>query len=154
MKPTVEGELPGHVFSATAGTKLELEAALTLSTRDPINYLEIIKDGHVEHEVRFDEYAKNGKLPKLQFDRSGWFLLRAVANVPAVYRFAMTAPYYVKIGYQRRISRQAVQFFLDWVYERARQIKLADPEQQREVLQAHRQARDYWQQLLSKANAE
>ena len=154
MRPAVEGELPGHVFSATAGTKLELEIALTLSTREPINYLEIIKDGHVEHEIRFDEYAKSGKLPKLHFDRSGWFLLRVVASVPGVYRFAMTAPYYVEIGYQRRISRQAVQFFLDWVYERARQIKLADPEQQREVLQAHRQARDYWQQLLSKANAE
>ena len=154
MKPTVEGELPGHVFSAAAGTKLELEIGLTLSTRETINYLEIIKDGHVEHEVRFDEYAKSGRLPKLQFQRSGWFLLRAVTNVPGTYRFAMTAPYYVEIGYQRRISRRAVQFFLDWVYERARQIKPADPRRQREVLQPHRQARDYWRELLSKANAE
>jgi hypothetical protein len=154
MKSSVEGELPGHVFSAAAATKLELEIGLTLSTREPINYLEIIKDGHVEHEVRLDEFAKSGKLPKLKFDRSGWFLVRAVTNVPGIYRFAMTAPYYVEIGYQRRISKRAVQFFLDWVYERARQVKLADPQQQREVLQGHRQARDYWRDLLSKANAE
>jgi hypothetical protein len=66
----------------------------------------------------------------------------------------MTAPYYVEIGYQRRISKSAAQFFLDWVYERAKQIKLADPKQQQEVLQWHRQARDYWQEVLSKANAE
>ena len=66
----------------------------------------------------------------------------------------MTGPYYVEMGYQRRISKQAAQFFLDWEYERARQIKLADPQQQSEVLQWHRQARDFWQDLVSKANAE
>jgi hypothetical protein len=66
----------------------------------------------------------------------------------------MTGPYFVEIGPQRRISRTAAQFFVDWVYQRARQIKLDDPEQQKEVLRWHRQARDYWQDLLSKANAE
>ena len=82
------------------------------------------------------------------FDRSGWFLIRAVTDVRKTYRFAMTGPYYVEIGYQRRMSRSAAQFFLDWVYERARQIKLADPQQQREVLQWHRQARDFWKDLV------
>jgi hypothetical protein len=154
MKPSVEGEPPGHVFQLDAGGKLDLEIGLTLSTRDPITYLEIIKDGKVAHTVRFDEYAKSGKLPRLTFDRSGWFLVRAVTDVAKTYRFAMTGPYYVEVGYQRRISKRAAQFFLDWVVERARQIHLADPEQQREVLQWHRQARDYWQDLLSKANAE
>jgi len=31
---------------------------------------------------------------------------------------------------------------------------LDDPQQQREVLDLHRQARDFWQEMLSKANAE
>ena len=106
LRPTVDGQLPGHVFQAAAGAKLELEIALSLSTREPISYLEIIRDGHVEQEVRLDEYAKSGKLPKLTFDRSGWFLIRAVTNVPRTYRFAMTGPYYVEIGYQRRISQE------------------------------------------------
>ena len=154
MKPSVDGRLPGHVFQADAGETIELEIGLTLSTREPVTYLEIIKDGHVHQEVRFDQYAKSGRLPKLQFDRSGWFLIRAVTNQPRTYRFAMTGPYYVEIGHERRISKSAAQFFLDWVYERARQIKLADPQQQQEVLQWHRQARDFWQDLLSKANAE
>jgi hypothetical protein len=93
-------------------------------------------------------------MPKITFDRSGWFLIRAVTNAPKTYRFALTGPYYVEIGYQRRISRSAAQFFLDWVFERARQITLSDPDQRREVLQSHRQARDFWQDLVSKANAE
>jgi hypothetical protein len=154
MQPLVEGELPGYVFRAPTGTKLELEIALTLSTRDPITYLEIIKDGQIDQSIRFEEYAKSGKLPKVKFDRSGWFLLRAVTDVPKTYRFAMTGPYYVEMGEQPRISKRAAQFFLDWVYERARQVKQADARQSEEVMEDHRAARDYWQRVLSRANAE
>ena len=127
LKPSVEGELPGHVFQAEKGGKLDFEIGLTFSTREPVSYFEIIKNGQIEHSVPFSEYSKSGRLPIVHFDRSGWFLLRAVTDSPKTYRFAMTAPYYVEIGDQRRISKTAVQFFLDWVYERARQIKLDDP---------------------------
>jgi hypothetical protein len=154
MKPSVEGQLPGYVFHGEEGQPMELEIGLTFSTREPIDYLELIKDGHVDREVRFDEYAKTGRLPKIAFDKSGWFLVRAVCNATNTYRFAMTGPYYVEIGDPKRISKSAAQFFLDWVYERARQIKLTDAEQQKEVMQWHRQARDYWQGVVSKANAE
>jgi hypothetical protein len=154
LAPLVNGELPGHVFRAEAGTKQELEIALTVSSRDPVTYLEIIKDGQVADSIRFDEYAKTGKLPKVRFDRSGWFLIRVVTDVPKTYRFAMTGPYYVEMGGQPRISKQAAQFFLDWVYERARQIKEASPQLGIEALEDQRAARDYWQSLVSKANVE
>ena len=54
MRPTVNGELPGHVFQAEAGSTFDFEIGLTLSTRDPISYLEIIKDGQVAavHSLR------------------------------------------------------------------------------------------------------
>ena len=90
----------------------------------------------------------------MKFDQSGWFLIRAVTDLSRTHRFAMTGPYYVQIGYEKRISKSSAQFFLDWVYERARQIQLDDPEQQKAVLQWHRKARDFWKDLLSKANAE
>jgi hypothetical protein len=154
MRPTVEGELPGHVFQAEAGGQFDFKIGLIISIRDPISYLEIIKDGQVAESVRFDEYAKSGKLPNLHFDRSGWFLLRAITDVGKTFRFAMTAPYYVEIGYKPRISKKAAQFFLDWVYQRAKQIKLDDPQQQREVLDLHHKARDFWEEMVSKANAE
>lgn len=158
LQPSVRGKPPGHVFQADKGEEVELEIGLTLSVRDPeqqpISYLEIIENGEVRHSIRFRDYAKSGKLPKLRFRQSGWFLLRAVTDLPATYRFAMTGPYFVEIGYERPISKQSAQFFLDWVYERARQIHLDDPAQQREVLLYHRQARDFWQGLLAKANRE
>ena len=154
LRPTIEGELPGHVFQAEAGATFDFQIGLSVSTRDPISYLEIIKDGQVADSIRFDEYARSGKLPNLHFDRSGWFLVRAITDVGKTFRFAMTGPYYVEIGYKPRVSKKAAQFFLDWLDERAKQIHLDDPQQQREVLDIQRKARDFWQQTLSKANAD
>ena len=155
LRPGVHGRLPGHVFYFDHGKTPDFEIALTLSTRKPISYIEIIKNGQVEKTIGFDQYRTSGSLPKLQFDRSGWFLVRVVTDLPKTYRFAMTAPYYVQIGPQPRISRRGVQFFLDWVYERARQIrKMEDPAERASIMQAHRQARDFWQDLLSRANAD
>ena len=106
IRPSVEGQPPGYVFQADRGQTLELEIGLTLSTRDKISYLEIIKNGAVEHTIRLDQWKENGgKLPLVKFNDSGWFLIRAVADEPNTYRFAMTAPYYVEIGYQPHISR-------------------------------------------------
>ena len=155
LQPTVAGELPGHVFHEPAGGYADLEIGLTLSTREPINYLEIIKDGRVEHEVSFEQYRQGGRLPKLRFDQSGWCLVRAVTSLPNTYRFAMTGPYYVEIGDRPRISKKSAQFLLDWVVERERQVKeLEDPTQRAEVLKLHEKARAFWQDLVSKANAE
>jgi hypothetical protein len=150
-----ESALPGHVFYGDKGKTVEVQIALKLATRDPIDYLEVIQDGRTAHEVRLDQYAKaGGKLPPLTFNRSGWFLVRAVTSNPKTYRFASTGPYYVEIGYERRVSKKAAQFFVDWVHERARRIKLDDATQKEEVLQYHRAARDFWQKKLEEANAE
>jgi len=150
-----EGALPGHVFRADQGKSLELQIELKLSTRDPIEYLEVVQDGHTVHDVRLDQFAKTGgRLPPLKFERSGWFLIKAVASNRKTFRFASTGPYYVEIGYEPRVSKKAAQFFVDWVTERAGRIKLDDPQQKEEVLQYHRQARDFWRKKLESANAE
>lgn len=150
-----EGAMPGHVFHAEQGQSVELQLELSLSTRDPIEYLEVVQDGHTIQDVRLDQWAKaGGKLPPVKFDRSGWFLIKAVASNPKTFRFASTGPYYVEIGYEPRVSKKAAQFFVDWVHERAGRIKLDDPAQKEEVLQYHRLARDFWRKKLEAANAE
>jgi hypothetical protein len=157
LRAMVQGQSPGHVFTAAKGETREFEIALTLSTREEVRYLEIIKNGLVDKTIRMDEYieaVKNNKLPKIEFKESGWFLVRAVCDSPKTYHFAMTAPYYVNIGDQPRISKKAAQFFLDWVIDRAKQIKIDDPEQQKEILEYHTQAHDYWKNLVEKANAD
>ncbi|HVW39562.1 MAG TPA: hypothetical protein VHB99_19725, partial [Pirellulales bacterium] len=54
----------------------------------------------------------------------------------------------------KRISKHSAQFFLDWVDERAGQIKLDDAEERRETLQFVDQAKQFWQDLVEQANAE
>jgi hypothetical protein len=155
LRPTVEGEPPGHVFKAPTGEKIDLKIGLTFSTRDKISYLEIVQDGKVIHEVRLSDWQQaGGKLPHMVFDRSGWFLIRAVADTPKTYRFAMTAPYYVEVGDHPRVSRSSVQFFLDWLNEREAQVKVADPGLHDATLAALAKAREYWKGLLAKANAD
>ncbi len=154
LRTSVAGQPPGGVIHAAAGEELELEIGMTLSTADPVSYLDIVQNGEATQSIRLDDFAPTGRLPKLHFKESGWFLIRAVTDVADTYRFAMTAPYYVEFGYGRRISKRAAQFFLDWVCQRAKRIELTDPEQRREAMEYQRKARDFWQNLVAKANAE
>jgi hypothetical protein len=142
------------VFRADSGQEVELEVGLTLSTRDRISYVDVIKDGRLEEQVRVDDLVQSGgRLSPIVFRESGWLLLRATADVPGTYRYAMSAPYYVEIGEQPRISKASSQFFLDWVDERAAQVKVADPQQRAAVLKYHEQAKSYWRELVDRANA-
>jgi hypothetical protein len=155
MTPRFNGELPGHVFTAEAGQEIEISIALNLATKEKIDYLEIIHNGGSAQEVRLDKWAQNnGVLPPVKCKESGWLLVRAVTNNQGTYRYVTSGPVYIEIGYRSRISRKSAQFFLDWVVERAKRIKLTDPTQREEVIAYHRAARDYWQALLEKANVE
>lgn len=153
----VQGKLPGHVFSVSEGEEITLQPYLTLKTRDKIRYLEVIKNGKVLHTVRLEEYAKaQGRLPELTFTESGWFLIRAIAENDTTFRFASTAPYFVRIGGENRISRASARFFVDWEKERIANLEeaLKDPVQRGEVLRWHQAALKFWQDILKKANVD
>ena len=94
-------------------------------------------------------------LGTVDFDASGWFLIRAIAENRLTFRFASTAPFYVEIGdSRRRISRHSVEFFRDWIDERIARLKtaLTDTSQQAEVLRDQLAARAFWERLLREAN--
>jgi len=154
MQPRVNGHVPGHVFRSGKGESLDLSISLNLSTREKIEYLEVVQNGNVVHEVRLDKWAEaNGMLPPVRFTESGWLLVRAVTNNAKTYRCATSGPFYVEIG-EPRVSKSAAQFFYDWTFERARQIKLENATQREEVIGYHRAARDFWQAKIDNANAE
>jgi hypothetical protein len=152
---TADGEMPGHVFTAGPGREVKVELKGELTTRDPVRFLEIIKDGEVERHVSVEDLARTGSLGAVTFKASGWFLVRAVADNPRTFRFASTAPFYVEVGeVKRRVSRSAAEFFLAWVKERAARVKLDDAQQRAEVLKHHLAAERFWKELLERANAE
>jgi hypothetical protein len=154
LRVRVNDELPGYVFTAPAGQHCVLQITAELVSQDPIRCLEIIKNGRVERTLSSADWRENG-LGRVVFDESGWFLVRAIADNAKTFRFASTAPFYVEIGpVKGRISKTSARFFLDWVRERSQRIKLADPEQRREVLRYHETAEKFWEERVAKANAE
>lgn len=152
LRTSVSGQLPGHQFQLDQGETREFQIGLNLAFYEqaPVEYLEILKNGEVEHEIRLDELAKKqGRLPPLAFDDSGWFLVRAMTSTAKNYQYATTGPYYVESNYRPRISRTSVQFFIDWLDASA--AEFADNEA---VLADIDGARPFWNDLLEKANAE
>lgn len=155
LRVEANGQLPGHVFTSPDAIELEIEITAKLTTRDPISVVEIVRNGQVERKVPFEDVAKTGSLGSIRFDSSGWFLVRAIADVPETFRFASTAPYYVEIGAKpRRTSKRSAQFFLDWVHERISRIHLDDAKQLKQVLQYHHAAEKFWQARVAAADAE
>ncbi|GAB6166251.1 hypothetical protein JCM19992_22510 [Thermostilla marina] len=153
MRPSVHGQPPGAVFRVTGSDPIDLEIGLSLSTRDPITYLDIIQDGQVVQSVRFEDYASTGRLPKVTFRRSGWFLLRAATDVKDTYRFAMSAPYFVEFEGGPTIHRRSAEFFLAWAESRLRELRQT-PTAREVDLAAYEKAVVFWKDLVDRANAE
>jgi hypothetical protein len=158
LRPKVQGHAPGYVFHVDSGGTLSLEVGLDLATRVPVEYLQIIKNGEVAEEVRLTEWTnKKGQLPPLNFDASGWFLVRAVTNNLRTYQFASSGPYYVEKGGKPRVSRLSVQFFLDWIDAASARIRSKPDlvDESRETLLAEQEsARRHFERLLAETNAD
>ena len=158
LRPVVEGRPPGYVFYINSGGSLTLEIGLNLATRVPIEYLQIIKNGAVEAEVRLADWKKKkGRLPPIAFDDSGWFLVRAVTTNGQTHQFASTGPYYVEKAGRPRVSRASVQFFLDWITAAEthyRENSKLDAARRASLLAEQASAREFFTELLSTANAE
>jgi len=148
-------EPPGHVFQADDALPIKLKVELI--SNDPVSTLEVIQDGRSVQTIRLDRAVKSRASTSLTFQRSGWFLVRAIADNAKTFRFASTAPYYVEIGpVKTRVSPRSAKFFLDWLDERAVRVaqKLQDPVKLREVLKYHQDAKSFWLRIVDRANAE
>jgi hypothetical protein len=152
---TANGKLPGQVFTAGLGEEVKVHLKGEITTRDTIRFVEIIRDGEVVKRSSVAPFARTGSLATLTFKRSGWFLVRPIAENPRTFRFASTAPFHVEVGdVKRRVSKSAANFFLEWVKERAARVKLDDAKQRAEVLKYHAAAEKFSKELLERANAE
>ncbi len=158
LRPLVEGKPPGCTFTVDPSGPLTLEIGLNLATSVPVEYLQIIKNGAVEAEVRLDDFKnRKGRLPPLHFDDSGWFLVRAVTNHSKTLQFASSGPYYVDKGDHPRISHASVNFFIDWIDQYMKQLakgNSADVEKNEPTLAKLQSAQKFFEDLLSKANAD
>lgn len=155
LRVKANGQFPGHTFTSDADATISVDIAAQITTRDPISSVELIVNGKVERTVPFAQFDQTGSLGRVNFSSSGWFLVRVIADNQETFRFASTAPYYVSIGDQPpRISRESTAFFLEWMRERTRNLKLDDQRQRDEVLADHASAEKFWLDRLAQANVD
>lgn len=154
LRPTLGGFAPGHRFEASAGESLELTLELKLATADPVEYLEVVRDGRVVYHARLDEFARaGGQIPPFRFEQSGWVLVRVVTKYPSHLRAAISAPWFVTFDGQPRVSTRGVDFFRTWLAEREEQLVKLPPEQRDRHVPYVRAARRFWQARAEAANA-
>jgi hypothetical protein len=158
---TANGRLPGHVFRRPQGDSIAIDIDVSLTTQDNVSEIEIIQNGQIAKRVSLQsleqtsQQTRAGRLGTIRFDKSGWLLIRAIADNPRTFRFASSAPYYVEVGDDRHsVDQESARFFLDWVDERIERVKneLADPAKQAEVLRHHHDARKFWSAKIDTAN--
>ncbi|MEN8155779.1 MAG: CehA/McbA family metallohydrolase [Bacteroidota bacterium] len=146
LRVTANGELPGHVFRSDG--KLSISTDLKIDAREKITEIQVIKNGEVAVSLPFNDWEKGQKIPDVKFEKSGWFLVRALTDNPGTYRTALTGPYFVEIGnIASTIHQQDVSFFLEWAREAAEQNIASDPEERAMFDRYAIESIRFWEQL-------
>ncbi len=154
LRPLANGKPPGTVFYAAEGETVSIEMDIRLATAEKIEYLEVIKNGQPAQQIRLEDWAaQGGRLPMVEFRKSGWLLVRVVTTNPNTYRAAVSGPFYVQIGSKRRISRRSSKFFIDWIDRRAEELQLTQRPETDAQRVLYASARRYWQRRLQSATA-
>ena len=151
------GELPGHVFRMEKGTPLAIEIEASLVSNDSVPAIEVIRDGRPAGSIEVGGRKADGKKLTVTFERSGWFLVRAIADEKRTFRFASTAPFWVEASEEGpRVSRSSARFFVEWVEERITRVRdaVSSEKELAEVLEHHERALAFWKALRDRATTE
>ena len=150
------GQRPGHVFRAPQ-SPLQIDLDLTVVSQDHVSQLELIRDGDVVQTIKLEDRGTQTTHGRLAFQRSGWFLIRAITSEKRTFRFASTAPFYVEIAERPAgISRRSARFFVDWVTERMQRVtgNVTDELQRAAILKHHTSARQFWQDIQNRGTRD
>lgn len=135
---------PGKEFQAA--DRVEIEFQVRLAGRDRVEQLELIHNGETVQRIPCG--SSSGEFVfRHEFTASGWFLVRAIADVKHTFRFASTAPWYVSLEqHPFVVQRESAEFFKQWTDERINRVRknVTDPDSLRRVLEDHEEARLFW----------
>src|SRR6266700_3076007 len=116
---TLGGREIGDEIRLPAGGRLTARVGLRSSV--PIDHLEVIGNGSVVATIprRRDRTATSDTV-SFRVARSGWYVLRAWSDRPALpildlYPFGSTSPIYVRVGREPVRSREDAEFFARWI---------------------------------------
>ena len=150
LRCRADGQLPGNLLVSSEPFEVELQ--VQLDSREPIRSVELIQNGRAQ-PLPLKLGAK--QLVKVRIDRSGWFLIRAIADLDHTFRFACTAPWYVAIGTTHRsVHKRSAQFFLDWTRERRSRIEALEFNGKPDVLATILDTETFWRRRMESATVE
>lgn len=156
LRVTANGHDPGHWFRVEAKKAVDVELSVQVLADEPLHSVELVRDGEVVALGKREAVGGRVGFAALRFERSGWFLVRAIAARTDTFRFASTAPFYIEVGGVPRISAKAVRWFEAWVAERIEKLLAPGPpsEKMTSVLGYHLEAAHRWRARFSRANAD
>lgn len=147
--------LPGTIFQVSPDKNLHIKVTADIYSNDSIASIEIIKNGKIYASYKAGQMNKNRIDLSVDFDRSGWFLIRVIDTTNNNFRFASTAPFYVEESQAKKyVSATSCNFFLDWLNERETSLNIENPGHLRVVKEKISEARNFWENLKKVANAE
>lgn len=113
LRVSANGQLPGATLSSEGA--LEIDLRVEIDGSDAIDRVELILDGRTQPCPE-----------RITVRRSGWFLIRAIAETRHTFRFASTGPFYVEIaGQPAPRSIRDVDYFLSWINTRIADLSRA-----------------------------
>lgn len=157
LRVRANGKLPGEVITLSLDAPQPIELSIQLTSNDPVAAVEVISNGKVLTTIPCSDQIDQQLSAEVILDQPGWFLVRAITDVPHTFRFASTAPWYVaSADVTHRVSRRSAQFFLDWVNERIERIEagVTNADQRQAVMSWHLQARKFWNDKVATATSD
>ena len=144
---------PGSLQTSYRSQSISLDIAVSLSVRDPVDYLDVVFNGDTIYSAKLEDHYKRGEFPPIEIDRSGWLVIRVVTEHNKGYRYATTAPFYFVFDSKPRISKKAVSFFQRW--QRAAQASLAEsPDQLKDYQTWLERSSAFWDSREKDCNAQ
>lgn len=153
LQPRLGGHVPGHVFELNEDATMSLTPEVTVTVRDPVEYLEVIVNGMVHYTAKLDEFAKaGGRISPITVRQPGWALIRIVTLHEGHFRAATSAPWYFEVNGKRRVSKRSVEFFQSWLADYESELKSRQNKTNHVDLSKYapfiRASRKYWQTQL------
>ncbi|MCA9104932.1 MAG: hypothetical protein KDA83_05875 [Planctomycetales bacterium] len=105
---TASRERPGTLFSRPRGQTEKLQLAFSVTSRYPIDHIELHQTGQLVRQFTLRELAQNPEPISVEFSSSGWLLAVAWAGDQEDRRIALAAPFRVDIGGEPYIDPRAV----------------------------------------------
>lgn len=141
---------PGTTQSSSRGTPIDLDIGVSLTVREPVDYLDVLFNGEPLYSAKLEEHYERNQFPPLQIEESGWLVIRVVTAHEKGYRLATTAPFYFEFDGKPRISKTACEFMLAWLKNAASDIKQNPKDWSNysaPMIEAHR----FWTEQIAKA---